>query len=362
MNIIVYFSSSNSLSTSVSLRTDIENSRNCFFVLLLVCTAIVAIGVVMEEIVEHREDKNHAWIVKPEWHAKLARLGWLLVIIGVVGEGIFEGGTTWVDTILQDFNNTLLAIATDQAGKANERASNNEVEAARLNRKAAQLRKDAGAEKTARLELQGKVTDANGRVEELRKANNKAASDLEEEKRKRLELAASLLPREFWNQSQAMDELAGISPVPVEFEYFDDPEVVSTAEQINFVISQLHWKAVRRRGYEHLIRDGITISPGRPSFSPSAGLEEWKQLSILQTVCEKLTKALQGSDLEATFGHIASGVPSDTILVSVGRKPNHVLEATIRELGRPQPSISKVGGGRLGSNRAPIPEKAKSIK
>jgi hypothetical protein len=53
-----------------------------------------------------------------EWHKKLARLGWLLVIVGVLGEGLFEAATSWTDGLLQGFSNTLLAITTEQARSA----------------------------------------------------------------------------------------------------------------------------------------------------------------------------------------------------------------------------------------------------
>jgi hypothetical protein len=48
----------------------------------------------------------------------VVNLGWKLVMLGVIGEGIFEVATSGADEMLQQFNNTLLTIATEQAGSA----------------------------------------------------------------------------------------------------------------------------------------------------------------------------------------------------------------------------------------------------
>ena len=72
---------------------------------------------------------------------------------GVGGESIFGFRHWWNSRKLQTIQ------------EAEERQREETI--ANLNKEAAQLRKDAGSEKTARLELQGNVAEAQNRVEEL---------------------------------------------------------------------------------------------------------------------------------------------------------------------------------------------------
>lgn len=53
-----------------------------------------------------------------KWKKEIARIGWILIILGVAGEGLFEAAVSSADGMLQDFNDTLLASATEQAGDA----------------------------------------------------------------------------------------------------------------------------------------------------------------------------------------------------------------------------------------------------
>src|SRR5579872_4600498 len=115
---------STSLSTSMmhantSLKDDIEGIRACFFWSLIGSTIVVLIGVFIEGI-EHIVSSESE---KTERHKRIERIGWILVLIGVLGEGVFEGFTTMADNILQDFNSTLLAITTDQARSASTSAN-----------------------------------------------------------------------------------------------------------------------------------------------------------------------------------------------------------------------------------------------
>ena len=100
----------------------------------------------------------------PRWIKWLALVGWLLVVGGIVGEGIAESYVSKADGLIQTFNDILLssserdsALAQQRAskaildaGKANERASKNE-------REAAQLRKEAEHERLGRLKLEALI-------------------------------------------------------------------------------------------------------------------------------------------------------------------------------------------------------------
>ena len=195
-------------------------------------------------------------------------------------------------------------------------------------------------------------------VASLTKGIGDSQQKLEEEKRKRLQLAASLLDRDFRDQSGAIAELSAIPPVSVVFEFTAEREVIKTAEQINFVVGKLNWKVSVQRP-DWFMRDGIIVSPGRPQLSvgsASAQFDEWQRL---QKICEAVAKALQNSGLDATApGPVIQELPPNTILISIGEKPNHALEDAIKELGNPAPPTAMPTGfhERLGGIRVQFPD------
>src|ERR1700691_3642734 len=113
--------------SSPSLRLDLKQIRDCWFYLLLACTGIVVVGVVLEDE-EHwfpagksRMDMARGIAMPSRWHKwkkRTALLGWVLLILGVGGELLFEAAVSNADGMLQDFNDTLLAITTEQASDA----------------------------------------------------------------------------------------------------------------------------------------------------------------------------------------------------------------------------------------------------
>ncbi len=100
-----------------SLKNDIEGIRLWFFWSLIGSTIVVFVGVIVEGI-EHIVAATPGEDHKVSRHKKIERIGWTLVIMGVLGEGVFEALTTTADDLLQDFNATLLSITTDQARSA----------------------------------------------------------------------------------------------------------------------------------------------------------------------------------------------------------------------------------------------------
>lgn len=138
-----------------TLRGDLNFVRNVFFWLLLACTIIVAIGVFLESN-EHWLPEGKSFfdpeeeILRPDPRIRIQKrfawLGWALIFIGVIGEGAFEGLTTNADSALQDFNNTLLAITTEQARSAAESARQARKELAAVEQDTETLREQLGEE------------------------------------------------------------------------------------------------------------------------------------------------------------------------------------------------------------------------
>ena len=128
MNISSLFIASRSSSAFISvaertLKGDIESVRNVYFWLLLGSTAILAVGALLEEIEHfwhprrpHINPENGEFVqdARRELRATIARIGFCLVIIGIIGEGVFEGYTSSADDILQEYNGTLSSITALQ--------------------------------------------------------------------------------------------------------------------------------------------------------------------------------------------------------------------------------------------------------
>ena len=249
-----------------------------------------------------------------------------------------------------------LAMKDQKIAEAGERASKADERAGLANKTAG-----FANERAEKLELES--AEANRRVEELRQNNVLAAAQLETERKKRVELAASLLPRDFPDQSGAELRLHSLPPMTTVFEFIDEREPTSIAEQINAVLADLHWPTSRRPP-ELPIRDGIAISPGTNFVPPDARLtsEELRQDMELRerqrAAAESAAKPLrdeflkQGLDAEIT--NDAFDFPPTYLLIRVGVKPNHALENTLKELGpAPEPTPLNIVGGNLlmGGNR-----------
>jgi len=139
-------------------RSDLQDNRHCFWIWLLISTAVVALGVMLEgpellraakeEINRFRFKHNAKVIFNPltglpivarhlRWGMLLEVAGWLLIGVGVVGEFGFEIGVSNYDALIQSFDSAIIAEARieaveaeQKAADANDRAAKNEREAA----------------------------------------------------------------------------------------------------------------------------------------------------------------------------------------------------------------------------------------
>jgi len=138
------------------IRTDLESVRDCFFNLLLWATGIVLVGVLLEgpEIVHELYSRvfispgssAFSATVHPTVRIEgggirnvLSFLGWFILIIGLCGEGAFEGLVNKADGMLQTSNNILVSSAETQAAGAQEEAGAATERAASADLKAAEL-------------------------------------------------------------------------------------------------------------------------------------------------------------------------------------------------------------------------------
>jgi len=139
-------------------RGSFQETRDRFFWWLAVSTIIVVVGVIIEEfeyVISWRWIRRLLplkvllpvhWI--ETFARRISKLGWLLIILGVAGEGAFEGLVSKADGWLQDFNNTISA--------------SQEAEIKQLGDVAARARLDAEAAKAASNEASAAARRANG--------------------------------------------------------------------------------------------------------------------------------------------------------------------------------------------------------
>jgi len=186
------------------VRSDFESFRNSCFGWLLFSTGVVAFGLLFElpeiwhdsvSAIRSLRKQPQAKTEIPPWVRLLVSVGWLLIVVGVVGEFVADSFVSRADGIIQTFDETLLAdaqrktsLAGERAAKAFERAAQTEREASQENERAANALE--AAEK-ARQEAEGfqlQIAQANERVAE---ANRTAES----EKLARVELEKQLQPR-----------------------------------------------------------------------------------------------------------------------------------------------------------------------
>jgi hypothetical protein len=143
-----------------SIRDDIQRTSHWLFLGVLVSAFAVAVGVLLEgpEILHELWPKifvQFTWSSDQRLRAferrirKIAFIGWFLIGVGVVGEGVFEGLQNWAEGELQTFNDILLADAQRTAASATREAGTAAQSAERAQRAAdtleARLREQFGA-------------------------------------------------------------------------------------------------------------------------------------------------------------------------------------------------------------------------
>jgi hypothetical protein len=161
------------------VRTDLQNLRDAYFYRLVLSAAVVAIGVLLEgpevihetKAVFRRQPESRA---RRPWITLVALVGWILVVLGVAGEGIAERYVSQADGLLQEFTNILLNDAVKETAFAIAQAEIAKTAAGDANARASGLQKEA---------------------EKLRQRNLETEAELEDERKTRLELEATLAPR-----------------------------------------------------------------------------------------------------------------------------------------------------------------------
>jgi hypothetical protein len=159
------------------IRADLQNTRDSYFWWLIASSAVVALGVILEgpEVIHetiglfHRGSESER--LTPAWINVLALFGWILIAVGVAGEGIAEAFVSKADGVLQTFNDILLtdarkeaafaieraASAYERAAKAEENLGNAKTAAAKAEQHAAEANRIAESERLARIRIEERL-------------------------------------------------------------------------------------------------------------------------------------------------------------------------------------------------------------
>jgi hypothetical protein len=169
-----------------SVRISLESTSNKWFIRLLISTAVVAVGCILE-IGETWTDLRR-WVrlkrglrVAEEnpasWHVPAGAIGLMLVILGVIGEGVFEAYVSTSDTALRAHDEQILAETQKQAADTYERAAvaMHEAENAKIDAEDAKLRAQGANDKT---DLETKEREKLGAKTEGRELSEKQQRDI----------------------------------------------------------------------------------------------------------------------------------------------------------------------------------------
>ena len=225
------------------IRANLENVRDSGWNWLLVACLVVALGVVLEGpevIYEARETFRHLFHIckesrRPSWITLVALLGWILVALGVVGEGIAEGYVSQADGNVQTFNDIMLTDERRQTALAFERAAQAEATARGFESQIAESKATAkSAEATAR-QFEAHIAEAQRSAAESKKESARLTKEAEAEHLARVKIEAIMADRVFTvvQRSKLIAVLAKITKFPVTLtSLVGNPEAERYATQI----------------------------------------------------------------------------------------------------------------------------------
>jgi hypothetical protein len=145
------------------VRFDLQRFSDGFFFWVIVSAGIVVVGCALEgpEIFHELFPKLFSFITWPSndrlkqfehWTKKVGMIGWVLVVLGIAAEGIFEVYDHRASGFLQTFDEVLLTTAQRDTAEAYARAGDAEIRTAQLGIELAQQeRRAAEAEKALAL-------------------------------------------------------------------------------------------------------------------------------------------------------------------------------------------------------------------
>jgi|SRR5581483_3529 len=227
-----------------AIRGDLESLRNAYFHGLLWMTGVVVIGLAMEAPEVWYDTvsffKRTGKAIEHDWVKPLAALGWLLIIIGVAGEGVSEGLVSNADGLLQTFNNILLAETTKAAGAAGLSARAAANAASQAKKEADQVTGIAKAARSTADDARAGATAAQRQVSSLRAQADSLQRDIDTEKE---EIRRIRSPRALTNVPELIEALKAFKDTQYAFVRMaaGDDDAGNLVQQIDAVLQQAKW-------------------------------------------------------------------------------------------------------------------------
>ncbi len=308
------------------------------FLWLLIATGLVAIGLLFEvgEVCQELKKWWKARGRKRSWVPVISAVGFLLVTIGVVGEGIFEGKLGIADTSIREKDEKTAQDAGDAAGKAQQSAQGAAADAVLAKSSADSANKEAG-------KAQQKAGDVAQQAEELNRKLVAATTRLEAVDAKRAELEKSLVnlavcnaPRiiPFWSIGAGSTPKTAADPlkpfagrqVVIEFLPFDT-ETRRAASHIVGTLKNAGWNIAKVSPVDG-IEDGVEIQWYFKSSKGEKSAEEvgreWQIHIRSSEAVDALVDFLHSYNWQAREGWPpldTNDIPPDGLKVRVGLYP-----------------------------------------
>jgi hypothetical protein len=259
-----------------SIRDELQRWGDSLFLAVLISALLVVVGVALEgpEVLHEIWPKlftcftggSFFRIRKFKRTIKILGLvGWLLVVVGVAGEGVFEGLQNRAESQLRTFNDTLLREARLTAGTAKQSAIDAGDAAGRAQTAANTAESTSNAVGKEADDLSRQLTDLKSQVALVEEQRKKLEEDL-------TNLAVCSAPRvitNWWaNGKTYVDPLRPFKGFEAIIVFLPDPETRRAASSLASALNDAGW--IVKPGRPHLnenILDGVLIeSYGPPNM------------------------------------------------------------------------------------------------
>jgi hypothetical protein len=160
---------------ALATRDHLKGLRDTNFHLLVACTFAVGVGLLMElpeivhdmcEIYGRKSRELKYWLTpsverreypKRDWVKKWAALGWVLIVLGVMGEGWFETQVSKYDSALSNMTDAVVAKAQEESAHAEAIAKGFDAQIAQSDAAAKSAEATAESERLARVQLEKQI-------------------------------------------------------------------------------------------------------------------------------------------------------------------------------------------------------------
>jgi hypothetical protein len=221
------------------IRFNLQGFDDWFFYWVMASAFVVVLGCAMEgpEILHELWPTVFA-VFSSRWVKKVGLVGWLLVVLGVAGEGVFEVFEYKTQGLLQTFDEILLADAQRQAGDAKQSAEGAAT--------AAQLAKDASGDaittaKGARREADSFEHDIVSAKEQAAKAESDLAEALRQAAQAQAELNRLKTPRSLVHSNELIAALKPFSGTKYVLDVFMDGESIQFTKAVAAALDAAGW-------------------------------------------------------------------------------------------------------------------------